>query len=408
MKRILTVTLVLITGCATVAWAANNFGNTTITGTLTVVGSIVSDAISGLESIELENDSDTAEISMDGVAEPEGELPSATEINAIGRGPSNAALDDNVSIFSIKTQYWDGDSLEDGHLLAFGKDATLIGAPDFSSALSIGGGAVSIAGAVTASNSLTAASLATSDGGLVLEKQSGSVILAPDGRKDGTGDAALIEAFSIEPKKNGVLGSWPIEYYQQNDGMGGVDEAYWAIGGENFFKVNKSDGLVTAPNFAFGDAIGTGNVAAPGSYAQTFFATDDGTTGGTVNAFIDGANGQVDASDYIEGAAFRRSDAETVTAAASVTFNCASRDVFDVTADRNITINPPTGAADVQEIIVRWKQDGTGGWSPTWNGVFKFGNHTSTPTATANNTTIWRFIKNGSNWQCLGVTTGIS
>jgi hypothetical protein len=64
---------------------------------------------------------------------------------------------------------------------------------------------------------------------------------------------------------------------------------------------------------------------------------------------------------------------------------CCDSNVHKITLDQDVTIGAPTGALDGQVINFIFKQDATGGWTVTFNSVFKFPNGTpTTVTATAN------------------------
>jgi hypothetical protein len=72
--------------------------------------------------------------------------------------------------------------------------------------------------------------------------------------------------------------------------------------------------------------------------------------------------------------------------------------VGDLTA--NITISAPTGGGEGDRLTYLFKQDGTGGWTVTWNAVFR----TVTPSAagTANQTGAVEFALRGAEWVQIG------
>lgn len=73
-----------------------------------------------------------------------------------------------------------------------------------------------------------------------------------------------------------------------------------------------------------------------------------------------------------------RVDAHTY--AASVTLDCASYDLFELTLTGNITI-AFTGGTDGQRVAVRLTQDGTGSRTVTWDSSVSFGTDITTATA---------------------------
>lgn len=68
-------------------------------------------------------------------------------------------------------------------------------------------------------------------------------------------------------------------------------------------------------------------------------------------------------------------DPTTIAFAATVTPNADTTEVANIgTLTANITIAAPTGTpTDGQTLRFRFAQDGTGGWTVTWNAVFAFG-----------------------------------
>lgn len=426
MKRFGIITALALTGCATLAWAANNFGNTTITGTLTVVGSIIADGLSGLESLSLRNNDGGATLSMRSeMPEPEGEGDPIEAYSGIyptgygeaveGEGDDDwAAASSNRPLFEVKPKYWDGDSLEDGPLFAIENGSIFLGMTDFSGAVIVEPGAMSIAGDVTANDSVTAESLSTTDGGLTMADADGFVAVNVDAYTGGAG-TTLRKVYEVTPELEGLGGPLTLSYFQQNDGIGGVDLSRWSFGSTGTLDV-EDDGSGAIVK------IGTTEItqATIGEVDVTTDATIAGTTAvelltigfddtGDGYASID-PQGFIDSTAAVRAASVQRTESATITAASSITPDCAANDVFDVTADQNITINAPTNFTDAQEIIIRWKQNGTGGYTPTWNSAFRFGSFSGTPTSTANATTIFRFLRNdaASKWDCIGVTTGLS
>lgn len=400
-----------------------SFDDAIATGNVQVLGSL---AVDTLGSVSIVEDDAAATITMDGTldageGEGEGEPgPTAyTGIYPIGRGAGGAAVDDALALFEVKTEYWDGDSLEDGPLFAMANGLLLMGMPDFSGAISINPGAVSLAGDVSANDSVTAESLATTDGGLTMASAALWPIIETDAYTDGAG-TTLRKALAIPPKLDGVSGGFPLEYYQKNDGAGDVDIARWVIGNTGVFLVeNDGTNNIVKIGDSGGALVEIGGVTI-GQVDVTTDATIAGTTAvelltigfddtGDGYASID-PQGFIDSTAAVRASSLQRTESASITAAATISLDCAAHDVFDVTANQNITVGAPTNATDVQTIFVRWKQNGTGGYQPTWDGVFRFGNHTNAATGTANATTIWQFMRNdaANKWDCLGVTTGLS
>lgn len=67
-------------------------------------------------------------------------------------------------------------------------------------------------------------------------------------------------------------------------------------------------------------------------------------------------------------------------------------------------VNGGVGVQDGYEFEIMFQQDGTGGWTITWNAVYKFeGGTVPTPTATANAIDWYRFIVRSGNAYCTDV-----
>jgi len=111
----------------------------------------------------------------------------------------------------------------------------------------------------------------------------------------------------------------------------------------------------------------------------------------------------------ISGAMLNTED--TLTDAATITWNVVNSPVAFVTLGGNRTMAAPsgTGAAAGQFISLLVKQDGTGGRTITWNAVYEFPSDTApTLTATANLGDIFSFRYNGSKWLLIGQTLALT
>ena len=85
----------------------------------------------------------------------------------------------------------------------------------------------------------------------------------------------------------------------------------------------------------------------------------------------------------------------TLTAAANVAVDAEESKVFNLTLNQNVIIDPPSNLDDGDELTFRILQNGTGGFTVTWNAIYK--GTIPTMTATASNMDIFKFhVVNGS------------
>jgi hypothetical protein len=206
----------------------------------------------------------------------------------------------------------------------------------------------------------------------------------------GTAPVGLQPAFRIVPKINGTGGGGAFTY--DDDGAG---DWVWNLGGVAELK---PDGLHS--NAAKLDAAeNTGLTLAENLYLQD----------GAEFVLIQSADGLIQTTGLVQGDVFRADTNTVITPAASIAIDCLNSGVFDVTADQNITIGAPSNFSDAQVIRIRWKQNGTGSWTPTWNSVYRFGSISNAPTATAGKVTIWTFLRNDvdSKWDAISVVTNL-
>lgn len=97
------------------------------------------------------------------------------------------------------------------------------------------------------------------------------------------------------------------------------------------------------------------------------------------------------ASSQAASAVVKRQISETY--AVSVTLDCDSYDVFDLVLTGNAAIDL-IGGVDGQPILVRLKQDATGGHAVTWGTMVRFGTDITsvTLTTTAGKTDVIGFV----------------
>lgn len=126
------------------------------------------------------------------------------------------------------------------------------------------------------------------------------------------------------------------------------------------------------------------------------FATGGLGATGCTGCFRQPASGQIAVVDQ---------DSDTIAATlyhptrtASSTINLAQGNTQRITLASNTTFAAPSGRVDGIEFTLVVIQDGTGGWTCSFNAVFKFaGGAAPTCTAAANSVDIFRFWTNGTN-----------
>ena len=91
-------------------------------------------------------------------------------------------------------------------------------------------------------------------------------------------------------------------------------------------------------------------------------------------------------------------NATTLTDAATIAWDASANQVTSVTIAASRTMAAPTNLKDGGVYILKVIQDGTGGYTMSWNAVFKFAGATApTVTATANSVDIFAFLSDGTN-----------
>lgn len=90
------------------------------------------------------------------------------------------------------------------------------------------------------------------------------------------------------------------------------------------------------------------------------------------------------------------------TPGATYTPNAREGSFKDVEVSEALTIAAPTNTTTGQRLIFNIKQDSTGGYSVTWNSVFKFNAAWSDTGNTANASSMIEFIFDGTNWRQSG------
>jgi hypothetical protein len=102
----------------------------------------------------------------------------------------------------------------------------------------------------------------------------------------------------------------------------------------------------------------------------------------------------------------------TVAYAATVTPNADTTDVLNIGAlTNNITVANPTGTpVDGQNLRVRFRQDGTGGWTSTFGANFAFGTDVTTAliptTASAKYEMLFTWNATDSKWRATAIVRG--
>jgi hypothetical protein len=100
-----------------------------------------------------------------------------------------------------------------------------------------------------------------------------------------------------------------------------------------------------------------------------------------------------------------------LTDAATITPNCDTTDIATVTLGGARTFAVPSGTpAAGQQLVIRLRQDATGGRTVTWAAGYRFSTDIPAPllTATASKTDYVGFVYNATDttWDCLAVTKG--
>ena len=102
-------------------------------------------------------------------------------------------------------------------------------------------------------------------------------------------------------------------------------------------------------------------------------------------------------------------DATTLTDAASISWDASAHQVTSVTITASRAMDAPTNMVDGAVYVITVIQDGTGGYTMSWNTVFKFAGATApvvTATASARDTFV--FISDGTNMYEIGRSQNIA
>ena len=102
-------------------------------------------------------------------------------------------------------------------------------------------------------------------------------------------------------------------------------------------------------------------------------------------------------------------NATTLTDAASISWDASTNQVTSVTIADSRTMAAPTNMVDGAVYVITVIQDGTGGYTMSWNAVFKFAGATApVVTATANARDTFVFISDGTNMYEIGRSQNIA
>ena len=102
-------------------------------------------------------------------------------------------------------------------------------------------------------------------------------------------------------------------------------------------------------------------------------------------------------------------DATTLTDAASISWDASANQVTSVTITDSRTMAAPTNMVDGGVYVLTVIQDSTGGYTMSWNAVFKFAAATApTVTSTADARDVFVFISDGTNMYEIGRSQNIA
>ena len=102
-------------------------------------------------------------------------------------------------------------------------------------------------------------------------------------------------------------------------------------------------------------------------------------------------------------------NATTLTDAASISWDASANQVTSVTIADSRTMAAPTNMVDGACYVITVIQDGTGGYTMSWNAVFKFAAATApVVTATADARDIFVFVSDGTNMYEIGRSQNIA
>jgi hypothetical protein len=102
-------------------------------------------------------------------------------------------------------------------------------------------------------------------------------------------------------------------------------------------------------------------------------------------------------------------DATTLTDAANISWDASANQVTSVTIADSRTMDAPTNMVDGACYVITVIQDSTGGYTMSWNSVFKFADATApVVTATADARSIFVFVSDGTNMYEIGRSLNIA
>ena len=102
-------------------------------------------------------------------------------------------------------------------------------------------------------------------------------------------------------------------------------------------------------------------------------------------------------------------DATTLTDAANISWDASANQVTSVTIADSRTMAAPTNMVDGACYVITVIQDSTGGYTMSWNSVFKFAGATApVVTATADARDIFVFVSDGTNMYEIGRSQNIA
>ena len=102
-------------------------------------------------------------------------------------------------------------------------------------------------------------------------------------------------------------------------------------------------------------------------------------------------------------------NATTLTDAATIAWDASANQVTSVEITASRTMGAPTNQVDGAVYVLMIKQDGTGGFTMSWNGVFKFAGGTApVVTATASAKDVYVFLSDSTNMMEIGRSQNVS
>ena len=204
-------------------------------------------------------------------------------------------------------------------------------------------------------------------------------------------------------------------------GGGTSGDVTLTIGAGTGITVNAGD-IQVATNYAGGASIATVGTIATGTWEATDIAIAHGGTGASTDSAARTALGVAIGSDVqaynantaVTNAAQAFTAAQTFTET-TLSFNATQ--AWDVQTDQvtrvvltaNVTFSAPTNQSDGGFYSLMVEQDGTGGWTGSWNAVFKWAAGTApTLTTTASAKDIFVFRSDGTNMYEVGRQLNVS